>query len=229
MVNRSLLTVAAVGLVLVTSIVGAAYVTDIGESLLGGDSQTPPAESTPTSEPTATQTSTADEGDAAAVSGNESGGDGTRAGRGTSQSGLDVGGDATPTPTAEPTPTQTPTVEPTQTPTRPAHDFAFQTVGMKSCGSTCRDVTVRLTNRGTETATGVTVKSRIIAGGDQIWSGTEKIGRVQPGESVTRTKRVNLGFLDAAAVQQNNGYVTIKTTVKWDSGTQTFTERTKVT
>lgn len=117
----------------------------------------------------------------------------------------------------------------TATATPPAYDFQFRILNTTSCGNTCRDVTVRLTNDGRETATGVTAQSRMYAGGGQIWSGTEDIGTVEPGESVTRTKRVKLGVFDAAKVQQNGGYVTIETTVTWDDGSQTFTQRVKAT
>ncbi len=123
----------------------------------------------------------------------------------------------------------TATATATATATPPAYDFQFRILNTTSCGNTCRDVTVRLTNEGRKTATGVTAQSRIYADGDQIWSGTEDIGTVEPGESVTRTKRVKLSYFDAAKVQQNGGYVTIETTVTWDEGSQTFTQRVKVT
>ena len=193
MVDRNSLAVTVVGVILVASVVGAAYVTDVGDTLLGGDQTETPA---PTVQPTPTAT---DGGELTTDTGlNGGGGD-------TVSSGV---ADATPTPKA--------------------YDFQFQILNTKSCGQTCRDVTVRLTNRGAKTATGVTAKSRILVDGDQIWSGTENIGTVSPGESVTRTKRVKLGLFDAAKVQQNNGYVTIKTTVTWDDGSRTFTKRVKV-
>ena len=182
--DRNSLAIAAVVVVLVASVAGAAYVSDVGDTLLGGGETGTPA---PTTQPTPT-----------AADGESGGG---------SDAGSSDGGDATPTPKA--------------------YDFQFQILNTKSCGQTCRDVTVRLANRGAETATGVTAKSRIFADGDQIWSGTEDIGTVSPGETVTRTKRVKLGVFDAAKVQQNNGYVTIKTTVTWDDGSRTFTERVK--
>ena len=191
MVDRNSAAVAAVVVVLVASVAGAAYVSDVGDTLLGGDSET----RTPTGQPTPTA---ADGGGPTADAGVSGGG---------SDAGTSGGGDATPTPKA--------------------YDFQFRILNTESCGQTCRDVTVKLTNRGAKTATGVTAKSRILADGDQIWSGTENIGTVSPGESVTRTKRVKLGVFDAAKVQQNNGYVTIKTTVTWDDGSRTFTERVK--
>ena len=191
MVDQNRLAVAAVGIVLVAGIVGAAYVSGVADPILGGGggAETP----TPTPTPAAT---TADGGDRPAASGGTNGGGGT--------------GD-----------------EVTRTP--PAYDFQFQIVNTASCGNTCRDVTVKLTNEGRKTATGVSAKSRIYAGGDQIWKGTEHIGTVEPGESVTRTKRVKLSIFDAAKVQRNGGYVTIKTTVTWDGGSETFSQRVKAT
>ena len=181
MVDRDRLAVAAVGIVLAASVLGAAYVAGVGTPILGGGSET----ATPT--PAATTTDGGDDGRAAGDGGSSDG--------------------ATRTP--------------------PAYDFQFRIVNTESCGNTCRDVTVRLTNGGTETATGVSATSRILVKGDQIWTGTEDIGTVDAGESVTRTKRVKLGVFDAAKVQQNGGYVTIETTVTWDDGSRTFTQRVK--
>lgn len=193
MVDRSVLAAATVGVVLLASVVGAAYVTGVGDTLLGGGgAETPTGQPTPTPAP-------ADGGSEPPASGGSGGG-----GAG---NGANDGGNATPTPKA--------------------YDFQFRILNTEPCGRTCRDVTVRLTNRGAETATGVTAESRILADGDQIWSGTENIGTVSPGESVTRTKRVKLGVFDAAKVQRNDGYVTIETTVTWDDGSRTFTERVK--
>ena len=199
MVDQSGLAAVAVGVLLVASVAGAAYVSDVGDSLLGSEPETP----TPTTtEPTPTVT---DGGDGVATT---DGGTSVETDGGGGNAAASDGG--------------------TATSTRPAYDFQFRILNTKSCGQTCRDVTVRLTNQGAETATGVTAKSRIFADGDRIWSGTENIGTMSPGESVTRTKRVKLGMFDAMKVKQNNGYVTIKTTVTWDGGSRTFTQRVKV-
>ena len=106
--------------------------------------------------------------------------------------------------------------------------FQFEIVRTEKCGSTCRDVTIRLTNAGSKTAENVRATSRILVEGDELWSASENIGAVSPGESVTRTKRVKLGFMDAAKIKQNDGYVTIETTVTWDGGSRTFTQRQRV-
>lgn len=123
----------------------------------------------------------------------------------------------------------TPTSENTPTAIGP---FAFEVVSVEDCGSTCRDVTISLTNRQQRDAENVTVYARIFAGrdseGDGIWAGTEQVGRLAPGESVTATKRVSLSFMDALAVQQADGWVTIQTTVESDSETMTFTEQRDV-
>lgn len=187
MVDRDRLAVVAVGVALMASLTGAAYVSGVADPMLDGGTAT----ETPTPPATATDGS----GDGHAT---EAGADDGTAGG---------GGSATRTP--------------------PSHDFEFRIVNTESCGDTCRDVTVRLTNRGTETATGVGVKSRIFVEADEIWTGTEDIGTVDAGESVTRTERVELGVFEARKVQRNGGYVTVKTTVTWDGGRQTFTQRIK--
>ena len=107
-------------------------------------------------------------------------------------------------------------------------NFTFAVQNIEECGTTCRDVTVAATNRMDDTATGVEIETVISADGDQLWTGTESFTEVDAGETKTRTKRVELGYLEAAKVQNNNGYITVTTTITWDGGEQTFSERRKV-
>ncbi|SDM01662.1 hypothetical protein SAMN04487949_0511 [Halogranum gelatinilyticum] len=106
--------------------------------------------------------------------------------------------------------------------------FSFVVQNIEECGTTCRDVTVAATNQMDDTATNVEVETVISADGDQLWTGTESFTEVDAGESKTRTKRVKLGYLEAAKVQNNDGYITVTTTITWDGGEQTFSERRKV-
>ncbi|SEP20502.1 hypothetical protein SAMN04487948_12124 [Halogranum amylolyticum] len=107
-------------------------------------------------------------------------------------------------------------------------EFRFDVRNIDSCGQTCRDVTVALTNTMNDTATNVEVSTEIYTGGDEIWSASQSFPAVESTETKTRTKRVDLGYLDAAKVKQNGGEIRIETTVTWDGGEQSFTERRKV-
>jgi hypothetical protein len=106
--------------------------------------------------------------------------------------------------------------------------FGFQIDSIETCGTTCRDVTATLTNQRDTAASDVTVTTRIYVESDQIWQGSEEIGRLAAGESATTTKRVELGYLDAAKVQNNDGYITVETTVATAEDTYTFSGRRQV-
>lgn len=112
--------------------------------------------------------------------------------------------------------------------------FAFTVDDIEECGSTCRDVTVTLSNEQDESATGVTVYTRIYAGQDStaeedlLWEGQEAVGTLGPDESTTQTERVELSFSEALAVQQNDGWITVLTTVETDEQTVTFTDNRQV-
>lgn len=107
-------------------------------------------------------------------------------------------------------------------------DFTFAVQRIEECGTTCRDVTVAATNRMDESAANVEVETVITTGGDEIWTGTESFPEVAASETKTRTKRVELSYLEAAKVKNNDGYITVTTTITWDGGEQTFSERRKV-
>lgn len=116
------------------------------------------------------------------------------------------------------------------TPTSPP--LALEVDSIEPCGDTCRDVTATLANEQDRRATGVTVETTIYAGddtsGDVVWEGSREVGTLEAGESETDTTRIELGWLDAAAVQAAGGEVTIETVVDTDRRSLRFVERRDV-
>lgn len=134
-----------------------------------------------------------------------------------------VGGGATATPGGA-----------TATPGSADVQFRLDIRNVEECGTTCRDVTSTLTNVGTASASNVVVRTRLYAGNstdesDRIWEGSEDVGTLDAGGSHTTTKRVTLSTSEAFAVQQADGWVTIRTTIRSDQRTVTITERRDVT
>ncbi|WP_311171599.1 hypothetical protein [Halobellus ordinarius] len=124
----------------------------------------------------------------------------------------------------------TTTAASTGTPTPP---FAFTIDNIEECGQTCRDVTSTLTNQQDTTAEDVTVYTRMFAGNetnedDEVWRGSADVGTLEPGESHTETRRVELSLSDGLAIQNAGGWITIQTTVETADQTITFSERRKV-
>ena len=113
----------------------------------------------------------------------------------------------------------------------PPYTFAVTTV--ENCGRTCRDVTVELTNNREQAAEDVVVYTRIFAGnttdsGARVWQGREEVGEMEAGATTTATKRVDLSYSNAFKVQQQGGWITIRTTVRSADVNRTFTERRDV-
>ncbi len=112
--------------------------------------------------------------------------------------------------------------------------FSFNIDEIEECGETCRDVTATLDNNQDETATNVTVYIRIFAGQDNtdtddiVWEGTEDAGTVEAGEDHTTTERVELSLQDARKIDQEDGWITILTTVESDDTTVTFQDSERV-
>lgn len=110
--------------------------------------------------------------------------------------------------------------------------FEMQIESVESCGQTCRDVTATLVNNQEREATGVTVYTQIHAGdstdGDVVWEGTQDVGTLGAGTAETDTQRVDLGYLEAAKVQDSGGQITIRLTVETDQRTVTFVEHRDV-
>lgn len=106
--------------------------------------------------------------------------------------------------------------------------FSFAIDSVEECGQTCRDVTATLTNNQNESATGVTVYTRVFAGqnntatDDLVWEGKEDVGGLDAAASHTTTRRVELSLQDAQKIDQNDGWITFQTTVQTDELTITF-------
>ena len=142
------------------------------------------------------------------------------------------GGDQGPTGEAPTrTPTGTATTAGGDQPSAPPLELSI--VAVEPCGQTCRDVTARLVNNQDREATGVTVRTRIHAGtsteGQVVWEGTTAVGTLGPGETEQETQRVELGLMEAAAVQGADGEITIVTTIETDRRTLQVVERRDVT
>ncbi|MFC5973188.1 hypothetical protein ACFPYI_17790 [Halomarina salina] len=112
------------------------------------------------------------------------------------------------------------------TPEAPRYDV--NVTGVESCGPTCRDVTASLTNLDDEPRENVTAVIRVYADGRLLWTGRERVGTLEPGATHTTTKRVELTYVEALAVETSGGYVTIETTIRSDSGAVTYSERRRV-
>lgn len=113
--------------------------------------------------------------------------------------------------------------------------FSFTVDEIEECGQTCRDVTATLTSDRNETASEVTVYIRIFAGenstdpDDLVWEGTEEVGTLEAGGTHTTTERIDLSLWDARKVEQNDGWITILTTIESDEETITFSDSERVT
>ncbi|MFD1515431.1 hypothetical protein [Halomarina rubra] len=107
-------------------------------------------------------------------------------------------------------------------------NYSLSIDGIEPCGTTCRDVTVTLTNRAAEDRENVTVRTRLFADGDLLWTGRERVGTLPANGSHTLTARVELGVGEALAVERNDGYVTVERTVQSDAGTAVLTRRRQV-
>ncbi|ELZ26858.1 hypothetical protein C475_07986 [Halosimplex carlsbadense 2-9-1] len=99
---------------------------------------------------------------------------------------------------------------------------------IRNCGDRCRRVTANVTNNGTETLRNVTAQTRIYASDSRIWGRNYSFGNLSANASAERTARIELSLPELLRVARNDGRVRIKTTVRWDGGNATFTERRRV-
>ena len=112
--------------------------------------------------------------------------------------------------------------------------FTFGVDEVEECGQTCRDVTATLYNEQAEPASNVTTDIRIYAGenntdaDDVVWEGTVDVGTLDANASETTTQRIDLSFREALKVDQNGGWITIRTTVDSADTTVTFRESRQV-
>jgi len=197
--------VVLVGAVVVLAGCGAAYVSGVGPS--PGNSED--IDSFPTETPGASGGSGS--GDGGSAWGGSSGDDGG-SGDGSTGDGSATDGDTDAAASGSP--------------------FTLTVDRIENCGNTCRDVTTTLTNEQSTAAENVTVYTRIFAGngtdGDVVWQGVEAVGRLDAGESVTATERIELSYTDGLTVRQHDGWVTIQTTIQSDGETVTVTKRRQV-
>lgn len=132
---------------------------------------------------------------------------------------------ATPTMTANPTETQTST--PLQSQDEVRFTVYVDQSDIEDCGWTCREIPATLTNTGDETAHNVNVDIRFYCDGDQIdVNGKEylslDLGTMDPGESETRTKEIDVGFGGGLCIQNNGARIVF--TVTSDEKTMTLEE-----
>jgi hypothetical protein len=132
----------------------------------------------------------------------------------------DTDGDAaTPPPASTTTPTAT---------AESAPNVTMRVRSVEACGTRCRVVTIALTNGGDAPARSVGVTTAITTGDTLVWEGQSDVGRLEAGGTVTRTRTIRVGYVDAARIESNNGRIHIETTVRTANGTRTFTERRTV-
>lgn len=143
-------------------------------------------------------------------------GDGGGSGGGDGSSGDDGGGDG-----------GSGSGDATATATPPPPPFAFTIDNIEQCGQTCREVTATISNQQATSASDVAVYTRIYAGnstaeGDKVWEGLNEVGTLEGGGAATRTDTVELSLVEAGQVQNNDGWITIVTTVESAERTITF-------
>lgn len=135
--------------------------------------------------------------------------------------------DETPDRTATPT-TPTPTVRPPSS----GSAFAFTIDRVEECGDSCRRVTATVTNNRSAPATNVTLDLDLYAGnrtsGDPLWNGTERIGSLESGESVTVQREVELSTRQAVAIGTRDGWITLEAVVRSDETAETIRKRRNV-
>lgn len=107
--------------------------------------------------------------------------------------------------------------------------FQFTVRNVTECGTTCRDVTVSLTNTANESASDVSAHVALTTHGDRVWETTRDVGTLHADETTVQTLHIELGYLDAAKVQNNDGDVTVHTTINSSLGTYTFQRQRNVT
>ena len=111
--------------------------------------------------------------------------------------------------------------------------FAFSIEEIEDCGGTCREVTAAIENTQNESADGVTVRTEIFVGEnsteEQVWENTETVGTLAADDTYTSTERVDLSLEEAYAIEQDDGWITIETTIDSDDERVTLRESRQVT
>lgn len=137
--------------------------------------------------------------------------------------GNDVSSSTTTRPTATPAPSDGAANDSGGSP-----ELTMRVRSVEACGTRCRSVTIALSNEGDAPARDVRVVTEITTGQRLVWEGRSDVGRLDAGETITRTRRVEVGYLDAARIEANDGQIRIETTIRSANDTQVFTERRDV-
>lgn len=136
--------------------------------------------------------------------------------------------------TPQPTETDQPTPSPTATPppTTAGQPFNFSIDQVEECGRTCRRVTATVTNRQAVRASNVSLDFQAFAGngtdGRRVWNATESAGTLDPDESRTVTRQIDLSLEDVYAISEEDGWITVETTIRSENASMTTTERRNV-
>jgi len=97
----------------------------------------------------------------------------------------------------------------------------------------CRNVTSTVTNEQSTAAREVTIHTRLYAGNhtdaEVRWEATERVDRIDAGETYRTTRQVELPLEAALAIREADGWVTIRTTVETTDQSVTVTDRREVT
>lgn len=113
--------------------------------------------------------------------------------------------------------------------------FSFAVDSIENCGRTCQDLTVTLDNDGADAASQLTLHTRIFAGknntaeSDLVWEDTLAVGTLEPGGSYTTTERVEFSFREGQKITDEDGWVTIRTTVESTETEITFERSRQIT
>ena len=116
------------------------------------------------------------------------------------------------------------TVEPTTA--TDADRFALDVGEPRLCGPSCGAADLTLTNTQSTLAQNVSVRAAVYAGqtpeGVPLWTRTELVGDLAPGETRTLTHRAGWDDGTADRVRTAGGWVTVEITVRSDEATATF-------
>lgn len=112
--------------------------------------------------------------------------------------------------------------------------FSYKVDSIEECGQTCQDVTITLANNQTDAASQTTLHMRIFAGrnntadDDLVWEDTVDVGTLEAGGSYTTTKRVEFSFQEGMKITDEDGWITIHTTVESGDTKLTFERSTQI-
>ena len=112
--------------------------------------------------------------------------------------------------------------------------FSFTLDNTAKGGQTRQELNATTHNKHNATATAVTVSIRSPAGAptqqthELDLAVTWNVGVMDPAASHTTTKRIELSLQEARTVDQNDGWITILTTVESDTTTVTFQDSEQV-